>query len=191
MPVLGKVGLVNKGVYAAGTTYSALDFVKYNGSTFVALKSVKGVTPADDGTNWQYLARGAELALQNNLLTTQANTYALDAAQGPVIKAALDSLNTELANNARMITLPAGQSATVTFSTYQTVALFFTTHNNSNYEMFMYSNGYIAKNGSDTGLTATLSSDYKTVTLNNTSGQYYYIGVLHPDTATMTISAPN
>ena len=96
MPVLGKVGLVNKGVYAAGKTYSALDFVKYNGSTFVALKSVKGVTPADDGTNWQYLARGAELALQNNLLTTQANTYALDAAQGPVIKAELDSLNDSL-----------------------------------------------------------------------------------------------
>lgn len=99
MPVLGKVGLVNKGVYAAGTTYNALDFVKYNGSTFVALKSVKGVTPADDGTNWQYLARGAELALQNNLLTTQANTYALDAAQGPVIKAELDSLRTDLSSH--------------------------------------------------------------------------------------------
>lgn len=131
--------------------------------------------------------------LVNGFTQTTAGVNALDAAAGKSLNDSLSNCatKTELANNARMITLPAGQSATVTFSTYQTVALFFTTHNNSNYEMFMYSNGYIAKNGADTGLTATLSSDYKTVTLNNTSGQYYYIGVLHPDTATMTISAPN
>ena len=132
------------------------------------------------------------------MMTTSTNidTEGEAVADAKAIKTLNDSVancatKTELANNARMVTLPSGQSATVTFSTYQTVALFFTTHNNSNYEMFMYSNGYIAKNGSDTGLTATLSSDYKTVTLNNTSGQYYYIGILHPDTATMTISAPN
>lgn len=135
--------------------------------------------------------------IKSGQVTTSTNVdeagYVADARS---IKSLNDSLSncatkTELANNARMVTLSGGQSATVTFSTYQTVALIFTTHNNSNYEMFMYSNGYLAKNGSDTGLTATLSSDYKTVTLNNTSGQYYYIGVLHPDTATMTISAPN
>lgn len=137
-------------------------------------------------------------------ISTDVDTAGQAVADAKAIKSLNDSLanlstdvstnyatKTELTNNARMVTLQSGQSATVTFSTYQTVALIFTTHNNSNYEMFMYSNGYIAKNGADTGLTATLSSDYKTVTLNNTSGQYYYIGILHPDTATMTISAPN
>lgn len=135
--------------------------------------------------------------IKSSQVTTSTNVDTAGfVADARAIKTLNDSLadcatKTEVANNNRMVTLPAGQSATVTFSTYQTVALFFTTHNNSNFEIFMYSNGYIAKNGADTGLTATLSSDYKTVTLNNTSGQYYYIGILHPDTATMTISAPN
>lgn len=150
--------------------------IKEDGVTYDI--QAKALDPTLDAT----ILRKSELV--NGFTQTTPGVNALDAAAGK-------TLNDSLANNARMVTLSSGQSATVTFSTYQTVALIFTTHNNSNYEMFMYANGYIAKNATDTGLTATLSSDYKTVTLNNASGQYYYIGILHPGTATMTISAPN
>ena len=87
MPVLGKVGLVNRGTYSASASYTALDFVLYNGSSYVALRGVSNITPSDDGVNWQMLAEGtaAALHLKNNLTTTTSGSYALDAAQGPVI----------------------------------------------------------------------------------------------------------
>lgn len=93
MPVLGKVGLVNRGTYSASATYTALDFVLYNGSSYVALKNVKGVAPSNDGTNWQTLAEGtaAAMYLENTLTYSTAGQRALDAAQGPAIKALLDA----------------------------------------------------------------------------------------------------
>lgn len=55
---LAKVGMVNKGTYSASATYNSLDFVYYNGSSYVAKKDgLTGVTPAE-GVNWQYLAKG-------------------------------------------------------------------------------------------------------------------------------------
>lgn len=118
MPVLGKVGLVNKGTYNASTAYTALDFVQYDGSSYVALKSVQGVTPSNDGTNWQYLARGTALALQDNLLTTTPGQYALDARQGSVIKSSLDSLNDSLATNLQtsIVKISKGASTEHTFT---------------------------------------------------------------------------
>ena len=85
MRVLGKVGLANRGTYSASKTYTALDFVLYNGSTFVALKEVTGVTPVNDGVNWQYMALGTAVSLHNDLTTETPGEFALDAAQGPEI----------------------------------------------------------------------------------------------------------
>ncbi len=87
MRALGKVGLANRGVYSASAQYTALDFVAYNGSTYVALKNVTGVTPSDDGTNWQAMALGTSMSLANRLDVTTAGQVALDAAQGPAITA--------------------------------------------------------------------------------------------------------
>lgn len=91
MPVLGKIGLVNRGTYSASASYTALDFVLYNGSSFVALKGVSGVTPTNDGVNWQYLALGTAVSLKNNLTTNESGAFALDAAQGPVITGLIDA----------------------------------------------------------------------------------------------------
>lgn len=90
MPVLGKVGLINRGTYSASASYTALDFVLYHGSTYVALKNVSGVTPSNDGVNWQTMAEGLSLSLVNNLEFSDPGLYALDAAQGPVLKASID-----------------------------------------------------------------------------------------------------
>ena len=87
MRALGKVGLANRGVYSASAQYTSLDFVAYNGSTYVALKNVKGVTPSNDGTNWQAMALGTSMSLANRLDVTTAGQMALDAAQGPAITA--------------------------------------------------------------------------------------------------------
>lgn len=103
---------------------------------------------------------------------------------------ALYNVYDAIENQLKMISLDENKSVKITFAAYATTALFFTTHNNSNYEIFLYANGYIAKNGSDTGLTATLSSDYKTITLKNTSSQFYYIGIVHPGTISMTVGTP-
>lgn len=101
MPVLGKVGLVNRGTYSASVQYTALDFVLHEGSSYVALKGVSGITPTNDGVNWQTLAEGtaASLYLKNNLTYTTAGEYALDAAQGPVIKGLIDGKASELSPN--------------------------------------------------------------------------------------------
>lgn len=90
MPVLGKVGLINRGTYSASASYTALDFVLYHGSTYVALKNVSGIEPSNDGVNWQTMAEGLSLSLVNNLEFSDPGLYALDAAQGPVLKTSID-----------------------------------------------------------------------------------------------------
>lgn len=58
MSVLGVVGIADKGVYNASATYKKMNFVLYNGSSWLALKdNLTGVTP-EEGENWKYLARG-------------------------------------------------------------------------------------------------------------------------------------
>lgn len=54
--VLGKVSLTPKGTYSASTPYGALDVVAYEGSSYLALKDIQGVTPTNDGENWMLLA---------------------------------------------------------------------------------------------------------------------------------------
>lgn len=58
---LGLVGYSDKGEYSAEVTYNKYNVVLHEGSTYVALKDgLTGVTPANDGVNWRYFARGFE-----------------------------------------------------------------------------------------------------------------------------------
>ena len=56
---LGKLGPNYKGEYQPGTTIEALDYVYYQGSTYIALIDNPATTPTDDGVNWRFFARGA------------------------------------------------------------------------------------------------------------------------------------
>ena len=49
----GKVVITPKGAYSSTATYEWLDEVAYDGKAYVALKTVTGVTPSDDGVNWR------------------------------------------------------------------------------------------------------------------------------------------
>lgn len=71
--LLGRIGFVDKGNYASGTTYLIGDVVYYNGSTWVALKdNLKGVTPTN-GANWKYMARGFAAELLKDVKATDTS----------------------------------------------------------------------------------------------------------------------
>ena len=48
----GKVMITPKGEYDASETYEKYDNVSYSGVLYIALKTVTGIEPTDDGTNW-------------------------------------------------------------------------------------------------------------------------------------------
>ena len=62
MADLGKVVVTDGGTYSASTTYEKLTFVHYNGDAYLTLKTVKGVTPTDDGTNYRLFCKSAVTA---------------------------------------------------------------------------------------------------------------------------------
>lgn len=62
MADLGKIAMTDGGNYSASTTYEKLTFVHYQGDAYMTLKTVKGVTPTDDGVNYKLFCKSAELA---------------------------------------------------------------------------------------------------------------------------------
>ena len=54
--------MTDGGNYSASTTYEKLTFVHYQGDAYMTLKTVKGVTPTDDGVNYRRFCKSAELA---------------------------------------------------------------------------------------------------------------------------------
>tara|TARA_R100000406_G_scaffold70836_1_gene51118 strand:- start:483 stop:1313 length:831 start_codon:yes stop_codon:yes gene_type:complete len=75
---LGRIKLVNKGVWSNSTTYAIDDFVQYtdNGvvSTYIAVAASTNQTPSTSGTEnsnfWKFLAKGVSLAVGNNKVVT-------------------------------------------------------------------------------------------------------------------------
>ena len=62
MADLGKVAVTDGGNYSASTTYEKFTFVHYQGDAYMTLKTVKGVTPTDDGVNYKLFCKSAVLA---------------------------------------------------------------------------------------------------------------------------------
>lgn len=62
MADLGKIAVTDGGNYSASTTYEKLTFVHYQGDAYMTLKTVKGVTPTDDGVNYRRFCKSAKLA---------------------------------------------------------------------------------------------------------------------------------
>ncbi len=60
----GRVLLLPKGTFAAGTAYNVMDYCIYAGSTYVCKAAVdvsNTATPDTDTTHWQMLAQGYDL----------------------------------------------------------------------------------------------------------------------------------
>lgn len=54
----GIIGFVPRGEYSSTETYDFLQFVYYNGSTYVAKKETTGNAPVENNEFWQILAKG-------------------------------------------------------------------------------------------------------------------------------------
>ena len=81
--VLGKISMMPKGAWNAGTSYEPLDVVSYGGSAFLARRANSNVTPVE-GDDWQMIAEKATIG---NLLQTTGDSTEDAMSQ----KAATDS----------------------------------------------------------------------------------------------------
>lgn len=71
----GKIVITPKGAYSSTATYEWLDEVTYDGKAYIALKTVTGVTPSDDGVNWRLFLAPNDIVAGNLVPTfTEAST---------------------------------------------------------------------------------------------------------------------
>lgn len=52
---LGRIKPIHRGIWSINAEYKELDIVTYNGHTYWVLQTVKGVTPSDDGINYNLM----------------------------------------------------------------------------------------------------------------------------------------
>lgn len=79
--LLGRIGYNDRGVYTESSDYVRGDVVYHEGSSYVALTTVTGVTPADDNTNWKYLARGFGATELSEIDATDTSGFTGDAGK--------------------------------------------------------------------------------------------------------------
>lgn len=58
--ILGRVSVIARGEYDAATDYERLDAISYNGSSYLVLKSCRGVTPAESEYYMLMAKKGAD-----------------------------------------------------------------------------------------------------------------------------------
>lgn len=73
---LGKVSLTPRGTYNASTTYNALDVVTYNGSGYIVLQTVTGVTPPN-ATYYQIIASKGDSGSDGSAATVNVGTISM------------------------------------------------------------------------------------------------------------------
>lgn len=125
--------------------------------------------------------------------TAMSSNTAVNALKGEV-----DSLNSNLTNVSTTATrastaLPnsiyftPGRSINISFKIYTGAALIFGAVGNARPFLYIFSNGYLAPVITADTITATLSADYKTITMSNNGSSYGQLGVIciPPLTATL------
>lgn len=70
----GRIVIIPKGEYKSNITYERLDAVEYNNNGYIALKTVTGITPTNDGTNWALYVKGTQV--DTSLSATSSNPVA-------------------------------------------------------------------------------------------------------------------
>ena len=86
MASAGRILIMPKGNYDSSATYEMLDMVHYNGTSWLAKKTAKGIEPsAANSEHWHNMF---DIEIANNLTTTDAGK-ALDARQGKILADAL------------------------------------------------------------------------------------------------------
>ena len=81
MASAGKVLIMPKGTWAAGTAYSMLDMVYYEGNSFICKSAIaSSVSPFEDTEHWQTMASGFDSDLITQEITNDPDHIASDAA---------------------------------------------------------------------------------------------------------------
>lgn len=91
----GRIGFLPRGEYDGNTTYDFLDFVYYNGASYVAKKLTVGHEPQESNEYWQILAKGAVDSVNGktgNVNLTAKDVNAL-SSHGGTIESEDDALN--------------------------------------------------------------------------------------------------
>ena len=93
MADLGKVVVTDGANYSASVTYEKLTFVHYQGDAYMTLKTVKGVTPTDDGVNYRLFCKSAELATASKagIVLPDGSTTTVDSSGKMSVKKATTS----------------------------------------------------------------------------------------------------
>ena len=86
MASAGRILIMPKGNYDSSVTYEMLDMVSYNGTSWLAKKTVSGIEPS--AANSEYWHNMVDLNIVNNLEATEEGGV-LDARQGKVLADAL------------------------------------------------------------------------------------------------------
>ena len=90
MASAGRILIMPKGNYDSSVTYEMLDLVKYNGTSWLAKKTVTGIEPS--AANSEYWQNMFNLDIVNDLATTDEGKV-LDARQGKVLNDKIEKLN--------------------------------------------------------------------------------------------------
>lgn len=119
------------------------------------------------------MATSKTLAPTNVTISIPAMTDAPDASvfSNCVDKEAdaINALNSQTAKRAEK-RVQGGETASFTFSSYNTSALIFGTVGDSDAILYIFSNGYLIPAKTSSRLNVSLSSDYKTITVSVVSG---------------------
>lgn len=76
----GRILLMPKGDYAAGTTYEMLDLVNHGGASWVCKKGCTGQTPSDSNTEyWQRFGTAVDMSNYLPLTSTSSKTVEVQA----------------------------------------------------------------------------------------------------------------
>ena len=93
MASAGRILIIPRGDYDANSTYDNLDLVKYKGTSWLAKKTVTGIEPSTE--NSEYWQDVFDMELANNLTMEEAG-HALDAMQGKVLDEKITKVNNDL-----------------------------------------------------------------------------------------------
>lgn len=88
----GRIVIIPKGEYKSNITYERLDAVEYNNNGYIALKTVTGITPTNDGMNWALYVKGTPV--DSELSATSTN-----AVQNKIVTAEISALRKETTVN--------------------------------------------------------------------------------------------
>lgn len=160
----GRIVIIPKGEYKSNITYERLDAVEYNNNGYIALKTVTGITPTNDGTNWALYVKGTQV--DTSLSVTSSNPVA-----NKVVAKAVNDIEKEIGILSQTVTHNMPRIVPKDITLYITDGTFYKRLNGTDgFDLFedIYAGDYIKMSRPITcpnqdSSTATTGSQYVTI----------------------------